>query len=162
MGNTLHSAAPLTTVSGDVPADVQDVLAQLHAAAVGAVTERGPTHRQDPAASTDAPPADADDSPLPARDADTTPEAEFTAAVETAQTVAHNKLPAGPLRDRLTHGYDRALATVDGEATVAAEYVRAADRRLAAATDGDATVDGRPSEASDGDERDDGDDPSEQ
>lgn len=175
-------------MSGEVPADVQDVLAQLHAAAVGTAAKRPDApERHDPAPEgdrrTDADdPASPDDSPddspdgeeagdspasdgdttpasdgdtTPPSDGDTTPAAEFTAAVETAETVARNKLPAGPLRDRLTHGYDRALATVEEEPVVAAEYVRAADRRLAAATDGDPTVDDL---ARDGGDDSDGDD----
>ncbi|MEZ3143779.1 hypothetical protein [Halobaculum sp. MBLA0143] len=155
-------------MSGEVPADVQDVLAQLHAAAVGAVgTQSDAPARHDPAPESDRrddadDPASPDDtvSPgelpggdeaagTPASDGDTTPATEFTAAIETAETVARNKLPTGPLRDRLVHGYDRALATVEEEPAVAAEYVRAADRRLAAATDGDPTVD---SPARDGDD----------
>ncbi|MFB6175765.1 MAG: hypothetical protein ABEI99_01225 [Halobaculum sp.] len=59
---------------------------------------------------------------------------EFEATVETAQTVARNKLPESDLRARLLHGTERVLATGDHEPGVAAEYVRGMRRLLAEAT----------------------------
>lgn len=98
-----------------VPPDVHDVLAQLHRAAI----RHGET-----------------DDGVP-DDTET-----FTAAVETAGTVVENKLPAGRVRETLQHGYDRALATVETQPTVAAEYVRSADRLLERETDRDPTLGG--------------------
>ena len=150
-------------VAHDVPADVQDVLTQLHEAAVeAAATAAGDDDSASGADTDDTPSADTDDTPsadtdnIPSAGADDTtvvddagnptanddpsdptadaPEA-FAAPVETAQTVASNKLPAGELRSQFTHGYDRALAIAAAEPAVAAEYVRAVDRRLAAVTD---------------------------
>jgi hypothetical protein len=142
-------------VAHDVPADVQDVLTQLHEAAVeAAATAAGDDDSASGADTDDTQSADTDNTP--SADADDTtvvddagnptanddpsdptadaPEA-FAAPVETAQTVASNKLPAGELRSQFTHGYDRALAIAAAEPAVAAEYVRAVDRRLAAVTD---------------------------
>ena len=159
-------------VAHDVPADVQDVLTQLHEAAVeAAATAAGDDDSASGADTDDTPSADTDDTTVvddaddtPSADTDNTPSADaddttvvddagnptanddpsdptadapeaFAAPVETAQTVASNKLPAGELRSQFTHGYDRALAIAAAEPAVAAEYVRAVDRRLAAVTD---------------------------
>ncbi len=151
-------------VAHDVPADVQDVLTQLHEAAVeAAATAAGDDDSASGVDADDTPSADTDDATV-VDDADDTPSADtddatvvddagnptanddpsdptadapeaFAAPVETAQTVASNKLPAGELRSQFTHGYDRALAIAAAEPAVAAEYVRAVDRRLAAVTD---------------------------
>ncbi|WP_220222386.1 hypothetical protein [Haloplanus salinus] len=48
-----------------------------------------------------------------------------------ARTVATNKLPEGEFRDRLLHGCERALATLDDDAPVAAEHCRAMAREVA-------------------------------
>lgn len=134
----------------DVPADVRDVLTQLHEAAVEAARGVAGTSTDgrddgDESRETDdgdhPPETDGVDDPLETDEDGDAPEA-FTAPVETAQTVATNKLPPGPLRSQFTHGYDRALAVVDGEPAVAAEYVRAVDRRLVAATDRESVVGG--------------------
>lgn len=66
----------------------------------------------------------------------------FTAALETARTVVENKLPEGRVRETLRHGYDRALATVETQPSVAVEYVRSTDRLLASETDRDPTLGG--------------------
>lgn len=47
-----------------------------------------------------------------------------------AETVATNKLPEGEFRDRLLHGCERALATLDDDAPVAAEHCRAMAREV--------------------------------
>lgn len=47
-----------------------------------------------------------------------------------AETVATNKLPEGEFRDRLLHGCDRALSTLDDDPVVAAEHCRAMAREL--------------------------------
>jgi hypothetical protein len=47
-----------------------------------------------------------------------------------AETVATNKLPDGEFRSRLRHGCDRALATLDHDAPVAAEHCRAMAREV--------------------------------
>ena len=59
--------------------------------------------------------------------------------LETVTTVATYKLPPSRLRSRLRHGCRRVRDTVEADDAVAAEYVRAMQRRLA-----DATVAGRP------------------
>lgn len=59
---------------------------------------------------------------------------EFRATVETAQTVTRNKLPESDLRGQLLHGTERVLATAEHDPTVAAEFLRAMERRLADAT----------------------------
>jgi hypothetical protein len=59
------------------------------------------------------------------------------AALTSASSVVNNKLPNGPLRDRLLHGCERAQAVAtaaDDDAEVAAEYVASMERRLADAT----------------------------
>ena len=164
----------------DVPADVQDVLTQLHEAAVeAAVMTAGDSSDE---AGDDAEATTGDDAETAAEgdtetttgdDAETTtdgdtetatddvPEA-FAAPLETARTVASNKLPAGELRNQFTHGYDRALAVAAAEPAVAAEYVRAVDRRLAAATDRsrEGVAGGDPEELTDSDEPGDTGDPS--
>jgi hypothetical protein len=54
--------------------------------------------------------------------------------VSTAETVATNKLPAGPLREELLHGCASATRLLDPtdevEADAAAEYLAAMGRRL--------------------------------
>jgi len=119
-------------VAHDVPADVRDVLTQLHEAAVEAAAgvAGAPTDGRD----------DANDRPEVDGDGDA-PEA-FAAPLETARTVARNKLPPGELQSQFTHGYDRALAVAAAEPAVAAEYVRAVDRRLVEATDREGVVSG--------------------
>jgi hypothetical protein len=47
-----------------------------------------------------------------------------------AETVATNKLPDGEFRDRLLHGCERALATLDADAPAAAEHCRAMVREV--------------------------------
>lgn len=64
-------------------------------------------------------------------------EGEYETALETvstAETVATNKLPAGPLREQLLHGCASATRLLDPaeevEADAAAEYLAAMGRRL--------------------------------
>ncbi|MFC7136815.1 hypothetical protein [Halobaculum litoreum] len=52
------------------------------------------------------------------------------AAVDTARTVASNKLPAGDRRDRLVHGCDRVADLAADDPAVATEYLAALRRRL--------------------------------
>lgn len=52
------------------------------------------------------------------------------AALESAATVVGNKLPPGELKRRLAHGCTRAIATVEAEPLVAAEYCVAMRERL--------------------------------
>lgn len=47
-----------------------------------------------------------------------------------AETVAANKLPDGEFRDRLLHGCDRALSTLNADPPVAAEHCRAMAREV--------------------------------
>lgn len=59
-------------------------------------------------------------------------------AVTSAAAVVDNKLPEGPLRERLLYGCERAEAVAtgdDSDTAVAAEYVASMERRLADATD---------------------------
>ncbi|UIO98544.1 hypothetical protein Hbl1158_08210 [Halobaculum sp. CBA1158] len=56
--------------------------------------------------------------------------AEALAAVDTAHTVAENKLPPGDRRDRIRHGCERVADLAAADPTVAAEYLDAVRRRL--------------------------------
>jgi len=55
---------------------------------------------------------------------------EARSAVDTARTVARNKLAAGDRRDRLVHGCDRVVDLATADPAVAAEYLDAVRRRL--------------------------------
>ena len=55
---------------------------------------------------------------------------EARSAVDTARTVARNKLVAGEHRDRLVHGCDRVVDLATADPAVAAEYLDAMRRRL--------------------------------
>ena len=68
-----------------------------------------------------------------ALDADAGPARPDTARqiLTSAETVATNKLPDGEFRDRLLHGCDRALSTLDADPVVAAEHCRAMAREVA-------------------------------
>jgi hypothetical protein len=55
------------------------------------------------------------------------------ALVGSARTVTENKMPDGPLADRLVHGCDLVERTAPGEPLVAAEYCRAMRDRVEAA-----------------------------
>jgi len=65
--------------------------------------------------------------------------AEFETArqtVSTAATVSRNKLPDGDLRAQLLHGCEQVQTALnDHDPDAAAEYLRAMNRRLAAAGD---------------------------
>ncbi|WP_058994268.1 hypothetical protein [Haloarcula sp. CBA1127] len=67
-------------------------------------------------------------------------DAEFDTArqtVATAETVSRNKLPDCELRSQLLHGCEQVHSALDTDhPDAAAEYLRAMNRRLAAANDG--------------------------
>ena len=89
-------------MSDDVPSDVQSVLTQLFDEGETAIVQgEYETARQ---------------------------------TVRTARTVSRNKLPDGDLRTQLLHGCDQVtdlLTPADGiESDIAAEYLRAMERRL--------------------------------
>jgi len=92
-------------VHGEFSGDVMDVLEQLFEAGARALDGDGGT----------------EESPT-----DTARQ-----ILTSAETVATNKLPDGEFRDRLLHGCERALATLDADASVAAEHCRAMAREVA-------------------------------
>lgn len=80
---------------------------------------------------------------------------EFRATVETAQTVTRNKLPESDLRAQLLHGTERVLVTRKYDESVATEYIRGMQRRLAEATGETGVLDDGAVEDEDTDDRDD-------
>jgi hypothetical protein len=92
-------------VQGEFSGDVMDVLGQLFEAAARALEGDAGTEASRP---------------------DTA-----RRILTSAETVATNKLPEGEFRDRLLHGCERALATLDADAPVAAEHCRAMAREVA-------------------------------
>jgi len=92
-------------VHGEFSGDVMDVLEQLFEAGARALDDDGGTEES--------------------------PTDTARRILTSAETVATNKLPDCEFRDRLLHGCERALATLDSDAPVAAEHCRTMAREVA-------------------------------
>ena len=90
---------------GEFSGDVMDVLEQLFEAGARALDDDGGTEES--------------------------PTDTARRILTSAETVATNKLPDCEFRDRLLHGCERALATLDSDAPVAAEHCRTMAREVA-------------------------------